>query len=73
VRAQVELRMRAEEYARDHPELRQLLLDFVCALLEAKPQDTVQFAAQYFAGDHCASSLPPPGDTLPKQPPPPGI
>lgn len=35
-------------YLRNHPELQELLTDFMCAALQAKPDDILQFAVRYF-------------------------
>jgi hypothetical protein len=36
------------EYVKRHPEIQQLLHDFVAAVLEEKPADVSAFAAQFF-------------------------
>jgi len=38
-----------EKYLRDHPELDEMIHDFLVGVLEAKPHDLVDFAVQYFA------------------------
>ena len=54
---QVDLRMRSQEYMREHPEMKEMLLGFVSELLTKKPQDTVEFAAKYFTDDSLPERL----------------
>jgi hypothetical protein len=36
-------------YIREHPEIRAILQDFVANVLADKPEDTVEFAKEYFS------------------------
>lgn len=36
-------------YVREHPEIRTILQDFVANVLADKPEDTVEFAKEYFS------------------------
>jgi ApbE superfamily uncharacterized protein (UPF0280 family) len=36
-------------YIREHPEIRTILQDFVANVLADKPEDTVEFAKEYFS------------------------
>jgi ApbE superfamily uncharacterized protein (UPF0280 family) len=36
-------------YVREHPEIRTILQDFVANVLGDKPEDTVEFAKEYFS------------------------
>ncbi len=44
----VSIRLNNERYLRDHPELRTMTSKFMASVLEAKPDDVVQFAAKFF-------------------------
>ena len=41
---------------RNHPELKALLADFTQFLLLRKPDDVVEFAAEFFSGERMTSS-----------------
>jgi hypothetical protein len=43
-----ELRLKSEQYMRKHPELDDMLHDFIVEVLEHKPNDIVAFAAAHF-------------------------
>mmetsp|Transcript_24510 Transcript_24510/g.58085 ORF Transcript_24510/g.58085 Transcript_24510/m.58085 type:complete len:82 (-) Transcript_24510:32-277(-) len=44
----VELRVKNEKYLRDHPEVGDMAALFMCKALDAKPDDVLAFAAQFF-------------------------
>jgi len=37
------------KYTREHPEIRTILQDFVANVLADKPEDTIEFAKEYFS------------------------
>ncbi|XP_020281981.1 ciliogenesis-associated TTC17-interacting protein-like [Pseudomyrmex gracilis] len=38
------------DYLTDHPEIKQLIADYVMTLLVVKPDDVIEFTIQYFKG-----------------------
>ena len=50
--AKVELRLENERYIRAHPELRQLFKHFMAVVLEEKPDNVQEFAANFFTQDN---------------------
>lgn len=42
-------RAELRKYVREHPEIRTILQDFVANVLADKPEDTVEFAKEYFS------------------------
>ena len=45
----IEQRIELRAYVREHPEIRTILQDFVANVLADKPEDTVEFAKEYFS------------------------
>ena len=50
-------RITNEKFFRAHPELRVMVSGFLCGLLEDKPDDVQQYAAQYFTDPQLARKL----------------
>jgi hypothetical protein len=42
-------RAELRRYTREHPEIRTILQDFVANVLADKPDDTIEFAKEYFS------------------------
>ena len=47
-KAKVALRLENEKYLRQHPELRGMISLFMAKVLEGKPEDVQQYAAEFF-------------------------
>jgi hypothetical protein len=45
----IDQRSDLRRYVREHPEIRTILQDFVANVLADKPEDTVEFAKEYFS------------------------
>ncbi|EAY08446.1 hypothetical protein TVAG_355050 [Trichomonas vaginalis G3] len=46
------IRIDNEKYLRKHPELHDMISEFMVALLKDKPQDVLQYAIVFFTSQH---------------------